>query len=124
MQPLILDAIYNSSGTRLTGEIVWWEKLIDSVKSKDFLPITLTGIAFNSASVIAAYGILNPGKIAWHWILLILLSTIAWSMFYIFIGTFFNIISLGVYGLTFLYLCRPKVRAYFWHLNKTATNRQ
>lgn len=116
IQPQILDTMHNGDNTVPSVQVALWEKFVDSVKSQNFVPITLVGLPLTGVTVMAAYGILNPGKIAWHWILLILLSMISWSLFYTFIGTAFNMISIGVYGITLVYLCRPRVKAYFCYL--------
>ena len=112
MQPTLIKMMQDSE---MEGQTLWWKGFIDSLMADEFPLLTLTGIFMSSFTVIASYGIMHPRKIDWHWIMLIMLAQLQliWSFSYRYIGTAFNIASIGIYVLTFLYLCRPKVKAYF-----------
>ncbi len=116
MQPTLMKVVQDSE---MKGQTPWWKGFIDSIISEEFLLLTITGIFMSSFTVIAGYGIMHPRKMDWHWIILIMLAQSIWSFSYRYIGTTFNMASIGIYVSTFLYLCRPKVKAYFEYMRST-----
>lgn len=94
----------------------WWYPTIDSAKSKEFILATIIGILFSAATFYTALGMLKPKKMNKNLTLVILFAQIALSSFYSFLGTAFNIISIVAYSLCFIYICRPKIRAYLEYL--------
>lgn len=108
----------------MAGQTLWWNGLIDSAMTEEFLPLTVTGIFMSGLAIIAGYGMMHPRKIDWRWIISIMLAQLIWSFSYRYIGTAFNIASIGIYALTFLYLCRPKVKAYFEYVRRTEKSAQ
>gem|GEM_PF-4413411 len=78
--------------------------------------MTIIGILLCVVTFYIALGMLKPKKI--KWILVILFAQIVFSLFYSFLGTAFNIVSIIVYSLCFVYVCRPKVRAYLEYLRQ------
>jgi hypothetical protein len=109
MQPEIL------AGREL--QMAWWYPMVESAKSNEVVVLTVMGVLLSSATFYAALGMLKPKKMKKDLMLVILFAQIALSLFYSFLGTAFNLISIIAYSSCFIYICRPKVRAYLEYLH-------
>jgi hypothetical protein len=119
IEPGILAGVPQYENASKAGEepqTAWWLPMAESSKSKEFVSMTIIGILLSAATFYMALGMLKPKKIKKEWILVILFAQITFSLFYSFLGTAFNIISIIAYSLCFVYMCRPKVRAYLEYL--------
>jgi hypothetical protein len=98
-------------------QMVWWYPTVESAKSNEFIVLTVMGVLLSSTTFYAALGMLKPKKMKKDLMLVILFAQIALSLFYSFLGTAFNIIRIIAYSLCFIYICRPKVRAYLEYIH-------
>jgi hypothetical protein len=120
IQPEILVGVQQyENGSKADEEprIEWWYPTTVTVKAKEFVPMTITAILLSAATFYAALSMLKPKQMMKDLTLVILFAQVAFSLFYSFLGAAFNIISITVYSLCFIYMCRPKVRAYLEYMH-------